>query len=556
MRCPTSILLAIALASHAVAQNAFIPIGDLAAPPLNLADQHAPWIEHLGKAGRREEPRGAFTGETALLEFGRSAAWFSPDEVESLVCEITRMSGNDMDTSARTMMLPSARLAAAEEALAWLRQQIPPRVVLTIVLEQLDGNNAKTLLRSERTVRPGATTKVSDVIERGILRDYDVEIAQGAATANPVVQNIGIGACVMVRTRVMPGRDSVILETVARVAEAKGNNKIELEHDGFGDIDRARREIDECGIAFEVPRGESTQQEWTGSTGQRLRLTCSANWTPRPPRSRNDLVVRCGSRLDRPIHSFRNIIGIDPESVWPKQEPTLLQMARIERSRGDQVDIGNDASGSGKLVLLGSAAAATDRQMVDALQTALVPFEASIRVFEVATGEGPEQSNEIARVSASVLGDRWVSFAGRAEQLYIRDWDAEVAQSARVPDPKIDVLSFGHRFDLQVVSDGRGKPTEVAIDAAFERLLEIERIETELNTSMRSGGVPSGDSGTVSPTVVLTQDVVAIERPVLSRHQVRSVLTLQADGSAQLRRAAPRLLGQGRELLFVVSVTK
>jgi hypothetical protein len=182
-----------------------------------------------------------------------------------------------------------------------------------------------------------------------------------------------------------------------------------------------------------------------------------------------------------------------------------------------------------------------------------------ISIYDVAAGVGTEaagtEANAIAHIRTNAIVGKSVAFSGRTEMRYIEDWDVEVAQSSRIPDPKVNILRHGYHVDARVLADFSGRLEAVALDASVARLARIDVKEATLSREMQAGG-SIDKSGSMTPSIILPKEVVAIESPALQDHSVSTVLRLNENGSAMLRRAAPRLLGEGRELLVIVSVKK
>ncbi len=159
----------------------------------------------------------------------------------------------------------------------------------------------------------------------------------------------------------------------------------------------------------------------------------------------------------------------------------------------------------------------------------------------------------MAQVASSVIVGKSVTFSGQREFRYVRDWDVEVAQSSRMPDPKVVILRHGYHVDARVLVAVDGALRAVALRTRVARLDRVDTVDALLSRVSRAGGV-ADKSGSTSPAIVLPQDVVNVESPVLRHHSLSAVMRLDAKGSAVLRRAAPRLLGKGRDLVVLIQV--
>lgn len=493
-------------------------------------------------------------GEGTLLRDRLVQPWFDSHGLVRVVFALTKLN-EDLSTSGDMLVADKRDAEAVLESLSRLRSQLPPRIMLEVKLERRNERGQETLLHSSESVRAGSTVTFQDTAKQRILRDYDVEIAQSATLANPVVGDLLTGACLAVRCRVVPGKGELLIESFARVAADAKAPPIKTLHDGIGPIDRAAREVDECGVAMRVPRGASRSVEWTGANGSRLRLTCSASWQDPPAQTGKRAIVRCRGLFQKGVAEFRT------DHLEPDEGPAAFAAeAAFHRAGAEDVRvIGGEESAALAIVVSGEKAEQIDADVTSGLVRSLASAALEISVYDVAEGVGTvaagTEATAIAHIQGHAIVGKAIAFSGRTEMRYIDDWDVEVAQSSRIPDPKVYVLRHGYHVDARVLADSQGGLEAVALDASVTRLARIDVKEATISREMKAGGT-ADTTGTITPAIVLPKDLVAIESPVLQTHAVSTVLQLDNEGAAILRRAAPRLLGKGRDLLVIVRVKR
>ncbi len=546
----------LALAS-AAGQKTALPVQDLIQPARLVPSQKVDdperglrWIYRQMLPGEDvEEVMGAGT----LLADRRIRPWFDAGDLPRLLSALTSV--EDMKISNGMLLVDKADAAAALEGLSHLRHQLPPRITLEVDLERQNEAGRATLLHARQSVRAGSTAVFEDIQKRLIVRDYDVEIAQSATAANPIIGDLASGSCLAVRARVVPGRGELLFEAFVRVAGEVEAPPLKTFHEGIGPIDRAARELDECGFAMRLPRGAKRAVEWTAANGDRLKLTCSTSWEDPPAGTARGAIVRCRGLFQKGIAEFRT------DLPQPDEEPEGFAIqAAFDRAGAESVQIiGDEDSAAMAVVIAGAKADQIDADVSSRLARTLASAELEVVLLDVAEGAEPAEAGKegaaVARIKGPVIVGKSVAFSGRTEMRYLHDWDIEVAQSSRIPDPIVRVLRHGYHVDARVIADFRGRLEAVALDANVSRLARIDVKQTTLSQEMRAGGIPD-QTGSISPSIVLPKDVVAIESPVLQGHSLSTVLQLDENGTAMVRHAAPRLLGRGRDLVVIVRVTK
>jgi len=137
------------------------------------------------------------------------------------------------------------------------------------------------------------------------------------------------------------------------------------------------------------------------------------------------------------------------------------------------------------------------------------------------------------------------------EESVVRDWDIEVAQGSRIPDPKCQRAAAGLFVNLRrnrerLELDGEysvRQPTKtlsVALSAPSVAFDPESRAKTEGAQPMR-----------MAP-IVLPADIVNIDVPTLHRLPFSLRTTVKAGAPTVVRQSAAPVLGPDRELLIVV----
>lgn len=462
-------------------------------------------------------------------------------------------------------------------ALQQVRQVLPPRIRVQVALERISEAGSSTLLSGTATFRNGRVQVIGDVERRRILRDLEVEIAQAAATASPKFGEVRHGSSIALRARPMPFRDEAVLELVVRTATPMPSEPIRA-HPALGPLDRVASRIDEAGLAFRLGRGAETRHEWTAVDGSRLRLTCRADWKPTPPlRAESETQVVCSSLFGPPVLGFRSASDFSwDEPRWATSVAAIV--ARTRSVAGEEAaplfepgagageaggdDDGGGQSGGGVLLLTGTAGQRYQRALAERLGQALRPVSVVVEILDVpsgvevaaATSDGAlaDGVRIVGRLSGPLLVALPVCFASAREQSYVRDWEVEVAQSARIPDPKVEIVEDGWFASLQAATGPKGTVAAVDLDLRIDMPVELRKLSASLNWAMTA--LASVTDDTRPPTMWLPQDVLAMEMPVERAMSVDARLDLDAQGQAMLRRSATSLFGPGRELVVRLSV--
>lgn len=434
-----------------------------------------------------------------------------------------------------------------EAGLVTIRAALPPPLSVSVRLERIANGKSTTLLSAVESVGFGDVTVVGDIEHTTAIADLNVEIAQSSMTSDPVVLALTHGASVLLRARPLPGRLGAVLEVVARtVAPFPGTPMPNASVSGA--VDRICNRIDQAGLAFRVERGAESVHEWNAIDGSRLVLNCRVDWPGEQPTPIAPLL--CSPLLRQPILGFRGTRSTEPDE--PRECYSVAEFVNEEfewaSDRGEipvrRFDESNTAAPL--LHFAGQEGQQLAERIADRIDQLLAPRRITVEVFDVAAAGQPGDPAILWQFSGPVLVGLPSCFSSGREQTYMHDWDVEVAQSARMPDPRVSLVEDGWFATAKVQPpNARGqRRVELTLDAI--RLLEMRRRDIVLS--------PQLVGSTADAKVELPQEQVTIEQPVTRVFAFDTGLELDAQGVAEQRRVAPGLLAEGRELLVRVRV--
>jgi len=481
--------------------------------------------------------------------------------------------GLAVDESAGMVRVPLPAAKGIAAALARVRARRPPTVDLEVQFDS-PGASPSVILAGRGPAPPGEAVVFADVKDRLYVSDYDVEIAQAASIADPIVLRQRTGASVTARVSPLPGGEAVLVELVARTATPRAEEPIHPHHAGFGAIDRAAVAIGEAGLTFRLEPGKPVEHSWTGPGGKPLRLRVTARWSAPIPEPGPHAFL-WSPVLGGSVVGFFNAWLAEPPDETEDLPAAVELDLRTEALLGAWAPAAQERCtvlGGGIVLVEGGddkpPAGPVRDEILGALDAEVRPARMEVVVADVPAGtevarDGrlPEGSKEIARVSGSILLGVPACFNAGVERRYLKDWDVEVAQGSRIPDPIVSTVEEGQFLDLQVRADADGRPglAELRLD-----LVRLEGIETDtliLDVPLPTGVIvaePAKGSGSgagetsVSPS--LPQDSVAVERPTVRRLRIAGTVTLGPDGIAVFRRSSQGFLGDGREAVVILRV--
>lgn len=551
-------------------QDVVLPVHDL----LLERTQRDPYLEILRSdslvGARRfagETYLGAIAGEGEGNPFrdvgGRGH--FTRDQLETVLGALGFQHG--VSVRGGNLFVPEGSAEAGRLILDDLRKALPPRLSIEVRLTQtLRGNRQ---VRLERTIdaEPGRLHVISEVRRRNAIVDYEVEIAQAAMIADPVMAEARAGVMVAIRPQLSPSGEWGLLETIARCVDGDPSAQIDTGHQGLGPIDRLPAKISETGRVVLVRPGSRTVQNWSGQHGE-FELTIVTQWRlPQPVRPGGHDFAAFSMRGE--LAGFRSIAvrrSDDEDNAWDPERDD--PWADIEEFAGgdaqwlDQPDA--DQPDAQPYV-------ATDRSMWAAGAAVMSWFESmtagpelTIRCYDVAAGSDlaadgtpPAGANALGSTRLSQVNGTWSATAVRSDYTVIRDWNAEVAQSSRIPDPRCERVSSGLWINVRRLGD------RVEVDGEVTRILDsgIKKLTMSSpifapevrNVQVTGEGRNARAWKQDSPAMALLSDEVIVEHPTIVAAPFRFTRVVAAEQPAVYRTSATELLGQGREVLVVIS---
>jgi hypothetical protein len=493
---------------------------------------------------------------------GEDVSWLDGQSVcaalDAILGEGSVSVGFDEKASAVTFA-PADRVRV-ERALDDLRRRAPGPIALRVSLDRLaEGRDGETLLAAEGHADPARTWVLAEAVERSVTSDFDVEIAQASSIGDPVLSILRTGVSAAICLTPMPDGASAVVEAVARSSRLLDDEPIALGHDGLGRADRCAVAFDELGACFRVENGRASEVTWTGRDGARMRLRVEARW--KAPPAAGDPAVVVSPLFRSHFAGFRSVPAPAPrtetDASWRSLDTRSTSLAELaDIAFSEPVYLVSVKGGEG-VAVLPAGESRTAAQQFQRLQSAADGLlrQSDVRCVALNVPAGaqasldgalPEGAFVVASYEGPVLRGLPATATGGTDRRYLADWDVEVAQSARIPDPLLEPLGTGHLMNFTVHEDA------FDLDLDLSRLDRVDRQEMRLAVGRAALGVqgdkgaaPNGDPG-------LPEETVAVEKPVVAGVRVVESIPLGPDGTGSLRRSGGALLGRGRELVVLV----
>ena len=437
-----------------------------------------------------------------------------------------------------------------QAALADLRAALPPRVRCTLRLERQIGEVITVLLQGDQEYANGETLVIADVEQTAQVLDVEVEIAQASMLGNPVKFPVTYGTSAILRARPLPGTEQAVVECVLRHA-APFREKAMPRSSTIGPFDRHATSVAEAGLVFRITNGTETRHEWQDYDGSTLRLVCGASWQPR----QESAALSITPLLNEPVLGFRSSRRSEPED--PQEMLPVGQMVQSQLEARDDGGSGGaqwlGQGGSNLLLLDDSGAQRQVRSIYAGIAAAMRPVNTTLEVVSVpagaevrALGELPARSQVLWRTTGPGVVGLPSCFSSGRQRSYVRDWDVEVAQAARIADPKVSMFEDGWFATVKALPSVPGGGRRVELSLQHVDFIELDRVALVVGEEV--------NASTDSQKVVLPREELSIEKPVTRAVEFASTVSLDQQGSAVVRRAAARTLGEGRELVIRIIV--
>jgi hypothetical protein len=134
-------------------------------------------------------------------------------------------------------------------------------------------------------------------------------------------------------------------------------------------------------------------------------------------------------------------------------------------------------------------------------------------------------------------------------QAYVADWDIEVAQQSRIPDPKIRRCTTGLQLTASVDAGG------YEIGGSDDRLEAMESRVEKVSMAVAAGGMPGSDKMMGLPPMLMPEDHVRIESPRVLNVPLLARGAFDNQGQAVWRQLGPQY-GADRDLVLTVRTTR
>ncbi len=434
------------------------------------------------------------------------------------------------------------------QALAALAAAAPQSIPLRYRLTRQQGSHgpeAEVLLEGREAVPVGELVVLADRRIRRALVDFDVEIAQGTAIADPIVASIVTGTTLALELRPLPD-GSWLLELLIRTGEEGRNEAIHLGYTAMEGLSRNPVALEEAGLVARLVPG--TPATWTlpGREGSSLVLELTLEGGGM---AQEDPTVLYLPTLAQPPVGFQAPPLLGPgmadyldEDVELPQRPDLEQV--LEKSAlADQAwgsVLVHEASGA--LILQGGRVEEVATRLREAALESARTREVELRVIVAGSREGAERA--LLSFRGPLTLDTWAGFAAGEVREVVSEWDVEVACSARVADPSAELVEDGVRGSLRLRSDG-----QVDLD------LDLSVLEDILSHAVTLGHAIVGANEGALP--LQPEERLRVEEPVLRRMHLAgswspAATPARPGGVIRLERSATGLFGPGSRVVVEI----
>ncbi len=314
-------------------------------------------------------------------------------------------------------------------------------------------------------VMPGSWGRYDSVIRSSYLPDFDVEIAQGRAIADPVVGVVREGIALAIRPHLL--EDGSVL---ARVIASSGNLERPLRRFRAGTTDLGDLELADfrgAGVSTELvlrPNAYSAvvvaaPHSARGGSWEILLLRLRA--VPDPAPASNLAILPLGA-LSSQDFSLRygwtddgrmRIAQIESDRRFEAQD--LMGWIGAQESEGVVLPVAW-LHGGALLVVGDTASAKPLRTALAALQSSILqPVRLNLRLLAVGPQTVPDETTPAAGLlSLPLLAGRTAGCSTYLSREHVADYDVEVAQDARIGDPIVRAAYGGLFANLRLNRTG------------------------------------------------------------------------------------------------------
>lgn len=549
-------LIATAAAPAQDRNTSFVSVSDLVTAPVPGGQYLTP----LGVRGRR-----LIAGEEAWLQRSESdsgrlelrehdAAWFDPSQLSTVLARLLQVDNEQVQVLEHGAQLAvRGRLAkAAIEALARLREAMPPIVRTAVEVVRLRDGKEEVLLTAPLTTASGRRSYVEATETRNCVVDYDVEIAQGSEIGNPRVLPVQHGCVVMLRPYVASSEPEGWFELLVRLVEPGDMSAIDTGSTSCGAIDRVQQHVREFAGIVHCQLGVRTVQRWVAADGAAIEVRVTPNWqVPAPGRPAGSDVAYVPAWNG--LAGFRTIPWTDADSGDDEPTAPEAEFAAALHAANVQADLLNSGAA---LAVEGEADIL--RGLVRARHENVRPVGLLVDLYDAPAGVDPGAGGapdlrQLGSLRVHGVVDSWACATAYDELTVLSDWSVEVAQSARIPDPQCQRLAAG------LFVNARCSGSDVELDGEVSWRGEPEAREIRLGRTLLAPAMnwSTGSGATVTlqsaESRALPDETVRVESMRVHRLPFAIRLPLRREQAAVWRSASTEL-GPGRE--FVVTVRR
>jgi hypothetical protein len=288
-----------------------------------------------------------------------------------------------------------------DEQSSWAAATAPKPVMLRYRITQGD----QQLSAGAQPILPGSPVTLGHAVQRRVVADFNVEIAQNSTIADPDVRLAYTGAQVGLVVVPLAGK-GWWLETCVVIARADESGTINLGYPGMVGKSRDERFIQEfSGSLLLTPQVEQTIELANG-----IQLQFSIEEAPGPGKQAAGQAIRVdvptlglSDGLDQVLEDFASSI------VWAHPSGLLL------------LDAASGARAADEILRVAGQAAWVD-----------------LHIQAVGVGEASEGLLKLR----GIAGREYQFASGRAADI-LSDWDVEVASRARLADPQFERIFVG-----------------------------------------------------------------------------------------------------------------
>ncbi len=393
-------------------------------------------------------------------------------------------------------------LKATLRSLADIDESAIPGIVLPRSDAEALGD--KAAITTSVDLRTGRITRLAAQRTRALIVDYDVEVAEKTAIADPTVIAFPEGVEMDVTVRLAP-RGRLFIEWTTRASLSEGPPPSIDTPYGRLSLPRCRSQVT-AGSAL-ISNGGGVVLGSRAAGGPWL-LTVSGPPLQGPGIELGPLVTP-NRRIGLPVD-----VGVLPSSAHhetPDSEPesaSLIDVDNfIESLRDEDTDMmawddalwlndDEERLAAGREYVAGLVRRLSKTVGVEVRWGLMSPSDVSADASDLA-----ENLDHVGRICGR-LGDDLLLVAGR-EQCYVKDYDVEIASASRIGDVVVTTLFSGLGLRLRIEETGTDRAF-LSGDLSFQLVEEADRMFPSVQANMGSIQTPRSRAVTANPRAAIS----------------------------------------------------